>query len=321
MNSVSVVIPFYNRDKFLRRTLLSIWRQTYRPIELILVDNLSDDHSLEICKAFSSEYNQDDFVIKILNAARRGASIARNVGLSQATGRWISFFDSDDEMSADFLEKMVGVLRGTNLDLSVAATKMIFPDNTEKVRSVFYTGNVTDQILAGMISTQSCVLKTAFARHIGGWNEQLTTWDDWEFGVRILLARPRLKWMEGEVFHRIYQHGDSITGTSMSGNLPAKLHAIETVEKECGEDACREAARLALAARRILLAAQIAKEKEIAHAARLRQSTIGSQQGRFAKAALQVLYHYTAHGGKGGWYIFRIFLRALHLLFPVRYRL
>lgn len=316
MNVFSVIIPFYNREKFLRRTLQSVWEQTYRPIELLLVDNLSADNSLKICQEYAEKYNAPDFTVKILEERRRGAAVARNTGLKHATGRWTYFFDSDDEMSPDFLTRAAEIFTATRCDAVATATRMIFPNGKEKIRNVYYTTRVLDQILTGMLSTQSIALTTDFIRRIGGWDESLTTWDDWELGTRILLARPRLIWMKHTAFHRIYQHAESLTGTNFSGRIESIWQAIQAIQAQCENRHELTAARAALTARKILLAAQVQREHRQDLARQMRHAALAELPTNHSALIYRLLYHYTAAGGKGGWYLFRLYLQIYHRLCP-----
>ena len=99
---VSVIVPVYNVEKYLRRCLDSIVNQTYRDLEIILVDDGSPDNSGAIC----DEYAGKDDRIQVIHQNNRGLSAARNTGLDVATGAYISFVDSDDWLQDAFVEKL-----------------------------------------------------------------------------------------------------------------------------------------------------------------------------------------------------------------------
>ena len=100
---VSVIVPVFNAEKFLLKTLSSIRRQTYRNLEIILVDDGSSDRSLEICR----EASKEDDRIKVLTKENGGAGSARNMGILAAQGALIGFADSDDLLYPDMYEKLV----------------------------------------------------------------------------------------------------------------------------------------------------------------------------------------------------------------------
>ncbi|NLN05510.1 MAG: glycosyltransferase [Clostridiaceae bacterium] len=103
---VSVIVPVYNTEKYLKKCIDSILNQTYKDIELILVDDGSTDKSLEILR----EYEKQDNRVVVITQENKGVSEARNTGLEAATGRYIGFFDSDDYISLNMIEHLVGIL-------------------------------------------------------------------------------------------------------------------------------------------------------------------------------------------------------------------
>lgn len=102
MPKVSIVVPVYNKAKYLEQFLESLIEQTLDDIEIILVDDGSKDSSLDI----SREYQKRDKRIKIIAQKNQGVSVARNVGIENATGDYVAFADPDDRVSPDMLQKM-----------------------------------------------------------------------------------------------------------------------------------------------------------------------------------------------------------------------
>lgn len=91
-NLISIIVPVYNVSEYLPRCLDSLINQTYKNIEIILVNDGSTDNSLEICK----KYAEKDLRIKVIDKENGGISSARNTGIAEASGEWIGFVDSDD---------------------------------------------------------------------------------------------------------------------------------------------------------------------------------------------------------------------------------
>lgn len=110
---ISVVIPVYNVEKYLRQCLDSVVNQTYSNLEIILVNDGSKDGSLNICK----RYAEKDSRIIILDQANQGLSGARNSGIDIAKGKYISFLDSDDWIELNAFEKAGSVAEAKELDL------------------------------------------------------------------------------------------------------------------------------------------------------------------------------------------------------------
>lgn len=102
MSEISVIVPVYNVEKYLKRCVDSILNQSYKDFELILVDDGSKDSSGKIC----DEYGQTDSRVKVIHKENGGVSAARNTGLKFATGEYVMFVDSDDYIDEDTLLEM-----------------------------------------------------------------------------------------------------------------------------------------------------------------------------------------------------------------------
>lgn len=100
---ISVIVPVYNAEKYLKRCIDSIINQTFQELEIILVDDGSTDLSGKIC----DNYKDKDSRIKVIHQKNGGASIARNEGLKVATGDYVSFIDSDDYIDLSLYEKFI----------------------------------------------------------------------------------------------------------------------------------------------------------------------------------------------------------------------
>ncbi len=113
---ISVIIPVYNMKKYLRKCVASVLSQTYKALEIILIDDGSNDGSAEIC----DEYCNQDTRIKVVHKNNGGLSDARNRGLQEATGKWISFVDSDDFIRENMLETLINMAIEAEADMAVS---------------------------------------------------------------------------------------------------------------------------------------------------------------------------------------------------------
>ena len=133
MPAVSIIVPVYNVEKYLRECLESIINQTFQDIEIICVNDGSTDNSRKIL----TEYAQTDSRIKITDKENGGLSSARNAGLKIAQGEFISFIDSDDWVDKTMIEKLYNNIRALNTDISICAvhqydeSKQEFDDNSK----------------------------------------------------------------------------------------------------------------------------------------------------------------------------------------------
>ena len=117
---ISIIMPVYNAEKYLNRSIESIMNQTYNNIEIILVNDGSTDNSLEIC----TSYQEKDKRIKLINQENKGVSFARNKGIDEATGDYIMFIDSDDYIEKNMIEDMVAKITKDDIDLVISGIKM-----------------------------------------------------------------------------------------------------------------------------------------------------------------------------------------------------
>ena len=125
---ISVIIPVYNGEKYINKTIGLILNQAYKDIELILVNDGSTDGSREICE----KYAKIDSRVILINKNNAGISAARNTGLGVATGEWISFIDQDDEISIDIYIKLTAQLDFSD-DMVVAGKKMLLINEEDSV--------------------------------------------------------------------------------------------------------------------------------------------------------------------------------------------
>lgn len=127
---VSVIVPIYNTAKYLPACLDSIINQTHQNLEIILVDDGSTDSSPEIIKKYASK----DRRIKVITQTNQGQSTARNSGLKNSTGEYISFVDSDDEIKPTFIEKLLSAHNGhTTLSVCGIHYKRLKSQSTNNV--------------------------------------------------------------------------------------------------------------------------------------------------------------------------------------------
>ena len=113
MSDITVVIPIYNVEKYLRKCVDSVEKQTYKNFEVILVDDGSTDSSGELCDALAKENDN----IRVIHQENRGLGGARNTGIESCNTEYIMFLDSDDYIHPELLKKCMDVLKKNNCDI------------------------------------------------------------------------------------------------------------------------------------------------------------------------------------------------------------
>lgn len=134
MNKVSIIVPVYNTIKYLDRCVKSLTNQTYRNIEIILVDDGSTDGSSELCE----QYKYNDNRIVVLHQKNAGVSSARNRGIEVASGDYITFCDSDDYYEQDKIEIQINDLLEKETNVSIIGIQVDYPNGKSRTR--FNTG-------------------------------------------------------------------------------------------------------------------------------------------------------------------------------------
>lgn len=129
LKSVSIVITVYNTESYIQQCLESVCNQTFSDLEIIIVNDGSDDGSLSICR----EYAEKDTRIILIDSSHKGVVEARKTGFRIASGEYISIIDSDDWLEPDMIEKLVGYSRKYNSDISMCGR---FEDSLYSSKSV-----------------------------------------------------------------------------------------------------------------------------------------------------------------------------------------
>ncbi len=139
MYSLSVIVPVYNAEKYLRKTLDSLAAQTVADsMQIILVDDGSVDASPAICDEFASTHPD----VVVIHRKNGGVSAARNAGLKEASGEYIGFVDADDTVAPDYYEKLLNAAKENNCDMAFGSMTYIFSDFTRPVENWYPAGTV-----------------------------------------------------------------------------------------------------------------------------------------------------------------------------------
>ena len=267
---VTIIIPVYNRASVVPATLQSVVEQTHRPLQVVLVDNDSTDDTLRVLETFKKEHPGEGFEVVITSESHHTAGAARNRGFEHATGEWVMFFDSDDLMEKDLVESYVKVIekakkKGRQLDLISAKSTLVFPDGGQRPAPFHKRDLFANHILHAQLATQRYAVRREFFAATDGWNINLPGWNDWELGLRLLLARPQVAYLGGKSRIIINHNGaDSITGTEFHSRHGQWENVIDIMKNEMRCSQLKHKVRLRLERlleyRRMVLAAQYERE-------------------------------------------------------------
>ncbi|MBQ7742692.1 MAG: glycosyltransferase family 2 protein [Bacteroidaceae bacterium] len=302
---LSLIIPVHNRKELLPRLFQSIRNIKGCQIELLLVDNNSDADTRAMLQTFVDETNSDagNISATLLTETKHGAAAARNRGLDAATGEYIYFFDSDDEISPDMLAKAEALASRQDVDAVALQVNYISPEGKITPRHIVRTADPRYQIVANNFATVSLFLRREFAVAHARWNEDLRYWIDFEWAFRILLAQPTVAWLDG-TYHRIHTHGNSITGTRFADRVERILATHGAIEKDIVQfESSKAKVRLlrSLNSRKALYAGHVRHEGNRQGAHLIYNSIDLTVRTLLDRLRLPLLYRLSAWGVPGLW--------------------
>ena len=176
---VSVIVPIYNAAPYLQETLDSILASTYRPIEVVMVDDGSKDNSLSIAKSYCEQYAE----CKVIEQANRGVSAARNSAIRAAKGTYILPVDADDKIADTFIQKAVDIIEENN-NVRVVGCRCWMFGAVDKEWEL-------PQFSHALLARKNMIPATALYRksdwqHCGGYCEQEIYREDWDFWLSMM---------------------------------------------------------------------------------------------------------------------------------------
>ena len=149
---ISVIVPVYKVESYLRQCIDSILNQTYKDIEILLIDDGSPDRCGEIC----DDYAQIDKRIRVFHTENKGLSAARNLGLREANGEYIGFIDSDDWIDPDMYEILLRRLEETGTDISTCGERIEY----QNAQQDFI---LSDDVYTGTIAIRALICDLSYA--------------------------------------------------------------------------------------------------------------------------------------------------------------
>ena len=177
---VSVVIPCYNVQEYIRNCIESALNQTYKPIEIICIDNNSNDKTYSILSHFESESK-----IKVYKCFDKGANYARNLGVVKSKGNWIQFLDADDVLLPEKIELQVcEILKNTNVDV------IFSPYVKRSVENIDTIVSCNEIVELGLLSTKlgitsSNLFKSSKLKSCGMWEVNQNSSQEYELMYRM----------------------------------------------------------------------------------------------------------------------------------------
>ena len=207
---ISIIMPTYNRADVLKRSIISVLRQSYSEYELIIVDDGSLDKTKKIVESFNEEK------IKYIKLEHNsGANYARNIGMKASKGELIAFLDSDNEWDEDYLFEQYKVFTDEDVDISFFKMKRIYPDGHARVfpelTERIDNETIFNKMLVGNImdTNVTCIRRMCYIKY-GGFDEHLPRFQDWDLFMGYLEKGAKAVF-NNSVKARCYTLSDSIS--------------------------------------------------------------------------------------------------------------
>ena len=195
---VSIIIPTYNRAHYLKEAVSSVHQQSYRPIECIVVDDGSTDHTAEVVEDLE-KLTSDNFMIKYVLQNNSGAQVARNRGTELASGEFIQYLDSDDLLYPDKLSNQVRFLEDHPDCDGVFGDWEKGQLSEKEVIKGYLSENPIEQFLTDRcIANFSFLMRTELIKKTGQWDPDIKRNQEIDFHVRALLTGARFSYLPGK---------------------------------------------------------------------------------------------------------------------------
>ena len=228
---MSIVVPVYNVEKYLKRCVESLIKQTLEDIEIILVDDGSTDNSGKIC----DQLRINDTRIKVIHKGNGGLSSARNAGLNIVTGDYVGFVDSDDDIELDMYEKLYKIVKKTSVDFVMTDYLRITKDGksylkTTDMRSGYYSKtDIMQEIFPNLImrecvdygpilSVCNCLYRVSFLKENKiSFDEQVRWSEDNLFNSIVGYCADSFYYLNKEGLYHYYENPGTITTSYRNG--------------------------------------------------------------------------------------------------------
>lgn len=213
---ISVIIPVYNTGPYLRDCIDSICNQTYRDLQIIIVDDGSESETAEIC----DELALKDCRIKVIHKANEGVSRARNTGLKLVQGEIVCFVDSDDTIHSDMFRILYDAMKEHNADIAMCDMVTIHPDGSTSPDTIYDFGDsavfipksdITPSTLSRVAgSACRCAYRTDTLQSVGShFPEGLKFSEDRLFNLMAMSTANRMVYIKKPLYNRLIRQGSA----------------------------------------------------------------------------------------------------------------
>lgn len=224
INEISVIIPVYNGEKTIKETIKSVLNQSFKLLELIIINDGSTDSTLEIIKSI------DDSRLQVFSYPNAGLAASRNRGISHSTGKFISFIDADDLWTFDKLESQIKALQD-HPKAAVAYSWTDYIDTEGKLlksgRQITACGDVYKQLMLWnfLENGSNPLIRSGALEVVGNFDETLSAAEDWDMWLRLAACYEFVAVPKAQILYRV-------SVNSMSTNLKTQeVESLKVIER------------------------------------------------------------------------------------------
>lgn len=228
---ISIVVPIFNVEQYLKKCIDSIINQTYKNIEIILVDDGSDDSSGRLC----DQYAHKDCRVKVFHNTNHGVSYSRNYGLKNCSGEYLLLIDSDDYIRLDYVEKLYKAMLENDYDLVICNYKMVFPNKIYELPVNFreLSGILYNDLHILYNLTMGPIVKlykmTIIKKHNIEWPRNISFSEDRVFNYEYLRHVKKYKYINEPMYYYCHYRVNSLSGQV---GLKSFMDALFALDKE-----------------------------------------------------------------------------------------
>ncbi|WP_161567333.1 glycosyltransferase family 2 protein [Exiguobacterium sp. SH4S7] len=234
-NMISVIIPVYNGEFKISKSLNSLVKQNYKNFEVVIVNDGSTDNTLMKIKKYALKLN-----IKVVSKENEGVAIARNTGIQMAQGSYVCFLDADDEFNDGFLDKMLDKAKLEKSDVVYCGYCEISNSISKQVSCSFKTKNVLNNYIKGKTSihTNGWLIKKKYIEDNQIYFRENTSWgEDFEFFCKVLFNTKKITFVRDYLTNYYVDHSPNQLSTFNLNKIDADYESIMyLISTELGEN-------------------------------------------------------------------------------------
>lgn len=228
---VSIIVPVYNTEKYLKKCLNSLVKQTLDEIEIIIINDGSVDKSQEIIDEFSNQYPDK---IKSYIQSNSGQAAARNFGLKKAVGEYVLFIDSDDYIEVNTCEKVYGMAKQSDLDILCFNMREEFENNLEKPCNYYNFNDFPKNIkyVLNETSVWNKMIRREFLIKNGLFFMEDYIYEDLELIPRLVLYTNKIDFIDDKLYHYVIHNDSTMRQKTYNPKLNSIFVVIESLKKK-----------------------------------------------------------------------------------------